>query len=178
MVGTAEQIFQLEARLSELTAENQALRDRIAHLEAQLNANSDNSSKPPSADPVKPRQSRAERRAAARAAGRRQGKQPGAPGANLARRTPDETLIHVPVCCGGCGADLADAPVVATACRQVLEIPEIRLKVTDHVVERRRCGCGQGDRRAVPPRGPSTGVLGTRGASLGRISHGPPAPAP
>lgn len=38
MVGTAEQIFQLEARLSELTAENQALRDRIAHLEAQLNA--------------------------------------------------------------------------------------------------------------------------------------------
>ncbi|HUP70675.1 MAG TPA: IS66 family transposase [Acidimicrobiales bacterium] len=147
----ADQIFQLEARLSELMAENQTLRDRIAHLEAELNANSDNSSRPPSADSVKPRQSRAERRSAARAAGRRQGKQPGAPGANLARRTPDETLTHSPVCCTGCGSDLADAPVVATSCRQVLEIPEIRVKVTDHVVERRRCGCGQVSAGQFPP---------------------------
>ncbi len=147
----ADQISELETRLSELTAENQALRDRIAHLEAELNRNSDNSSRPPSADSVKPRQTRAERRAAAREAGRRQGKQPGAPGAHLARRVPDETLTQAPVCCGGCGADLAGAPVVGTARRQVLEIPEIRVKVTDHIVEHRRCGCGQVTTGQFPP---------------------------
>lgn len=143
----AQRIIELEASL----AENQALRDRIAHLEAELNLNSENSSKPPSADPVKPRQSRAERRASARAAGRRQGKQPGAPGANLARRTPDETINHAPVCCGSCGDDLAGAEVVGEVRRQVLEIPEVRVRVSDHVAERRRCACGHETLGSFPP---------------------------
>lgn len=121
----AERITELEAKLSELAAENQGLRDRIAHLEVELGRNSQNSSKPPSADAVAPRQSRAERRAAARAQGRRQGKQPGAPGASLARRIPDETLTHAPESCRGCGADLNGARVVGETRRQVLEIPEV-----------------------------------------------------
>jgi transposase len=147
----AQRIIELEASLAELAAENQALRDRIAHLEAELNLNSENSSKPPSADPVKPRQSRAERRASARAAGRRQGKQPGASGANLARRTPDETINHAPVCCGSCGDDLAGAEVVGEVRRQVLEIPEVRVRVSDHVAERRRCACGHETVATFPP---------------------------
>jgi regulator of replication initiation timing len=57
-----------------LVAENESLRDRVAHLEAEAKKDSSNSSKPPSTDPVGPRQSRAERRAQARAAKRRQGK--------------------------------------------------------------------------------------------------------
>src|SRR5450631_2942049 len=116
----ADRIAELEARLAEVMAENEALRDRVAHLEAELARNSENSSKPPSTDAQQPRQTRAERRAAARAAGRRQGKQPGAPGANLARRVPDATVLHPPVCCDGCGADLAGAAVVGEVRRQVL----------------------------------------------------------
>jgi transposase len=150
-VGTADRIAELEARLAELMAENEALRDRVAHLEAELARNSENSSKPPSSDPQQPRQSRAERRAAARAEGRRQGKQPGAPGANLARRIPDETVVHPPICCGHCGADLAGAEVVGEIRRQVLEIPEIRVRAVDHITERRRCGCGHETLGVFPP---------------------------
>jgi len=128
---------------TDLAAENEALRDRIAQLEAELGRNSENSSKPPSSDPMAPRQSRAERRATARTAGRRQGKQPGAPGAHLARRLPDEKVLHSPLCCGSCGADLVGAEVVGEVRRQVLEIPAIEVSVTDHVAERRRCVCGK-----------------------------------
>jgi transposase len=66
---------QLEEALSLnalLQAEIAGLRDRVAFLEAELSKNSQNSSKPPSSDPIEPRKKRAERRAEARAAGRRQ----------------------------------------------------------------------------------------------------------
>ncbi len=133
---------ELEAVVSRLIVENRALSDRVAALEAELGRTSDNSSKPPSADPVATRKSRAERRAEARKAGRAQGKQPGAPGATLARRTPEVTVVHRPVCCSGCGADLAEATRTGEVCRQVLDLPAIRLVVTDHIGERRRCRCG------------------------------------
>jgi len=58
----AERVVQLEARLVELIAENEALRDRVARLEAELARDSNNSSKPPSADPIEPRKKREERR--------------------------------------------------------------------------------------------------------------------
>jgi transposase len=151
-VGLADRIAELEARLAvvqtdndRLRAENAALVDLIARLKDELSSNSENSSRPPSTDTQAPRQSRAERRAearAARATGRRQGKQPGAPGAHLARRVPDEVVLHPPGCCGACGLDLAGAEVVGQVRRQVLEIPKIRVRVIDHVAERRRCGCG------------------------------------
>jgi len=143
----------LEARLEELAAENDRLRaenaalaNLVARLKDELSADSENSSRPPSSDRQATRQSRAQRRAAARAAkassGRAQGKQPGAPGAHLPRRDPDEVVPHSPVCCEACGADLADAEVTGEVRRQVIDIPEIRVKVVDHVAERRRCACG------------------------------------
>jgi len=50
-VGLAERVVQLESRLVELIAENEALRDRVARLEAELRQDSNNSSRPPSSDP-------------------------------------------------------------------------------------------------------------------------------
>jgi hypothetical protein len=47
---------EFESRLAELAAENVSLHDRIAQLCEELGRNSENSSKPPSADPIGPRQ--------------------------------------------------------------------------------------------------------------------------
>ena len=140
----------LRARVDALTQRNAELAARIADLEVRLGKNPRNSSMPPSAEGLSkpPAPSRAERRAA----GRRQGKQPGAPGKHLARvAEPDEVLGHAPAACESCGADLADAEVVGTERRQVFDVPEIRLHVTEHVVERRRCGCGCETKAVFPP---------------------------
>jgi transposase len=106
LADALEQNVLLGAEIARLIAENARLADRVARLEAAAGQDSSNSSKPPSSDPIGPRQSRAERRAAARTEGRKQGKQPGAPGANLARRHPERVVIHPPLCCTGCGGDL------------------------------------------------------------------------
>lgn len=127
-------IDQLTSRVAELEA-------KIADLTERQNRNPRNSSMPPSAEGFSkpPAPSRAERRAAARQAG----KQPGAPGKHLAQvAEPDEVIDHVPFACTSCGADLLDAEVVGTERRQVFDLPEIRLWVTEHVAQRRRCACG------------------------------------
>ena len=117
------------------------LQARVAELERRLGNDSSNSSKPPSSDGLR-KPSRVERRAAERAT-RRPGKQPGAPGAHLAQvAQPDQVVEHVPDRCGGCGADLADAPIVGVQARQVFDLPPLRLGVAEHRAERRRCACG------------------------------------
>src|SRR5829696_8745706 len=108
----------LRAVVSELEAANAGLQARVTELERRLGRDSSNSSKPPSSDGLgKP--VRAQRGDAGQTQGRRPGKQPGAPGAHLAQvAEPDEVCWHTPGRCGGCGADLADAPVVGVEARQ------------------------------------------------------------
>jgi transposase/uncharacterized coiled-coil protein SlyX len=119
-----------------------ALQARVAELERRLGKDSSNSSKPPSSDGLR-KPARAERRGDEQPARRRPGKQPGAPGAHLARvERPDEVVEHAPGRCGGCGADLAGAVVVGVEARQVFDLPALRLCVTEHRAERRRCACG------------------------------------
>jgi transposase len=126
------------------------LQARVAELERRLGRDSSNSSMPPSSDGLR-KPVRVERRAAGRAEGRRPGKQPGAPGAHLAQvAEPDEVCLHAPGRCGGCGADLADAPVVGVEARQVFDLPPLRLLVSEHRAERRRCGCGTTTAAAFP----------------------------
>lgn len=143
-------IAQLEAQVGALTRRNAELEARIADLEVRLGKNPRNSSMPPSAEGFSkpPSPSRAERRAAKR----KPGKQPGTEGKHLAQvAEPDEVQAHVPVACESCGADLAGAEVVSTERRQVFDLPEIRLRVTEHVVERRRCACGCETKAVFPP---------------------------
>ena len=125
------------------------LESKLADLEERLGRNPRNSSMPPSAEgfskPTSP--SRAERRAA----GRKQGKQPGAPGKHLAQVTdPDQVVVHTPPSCSSCGSGLEDGEVVGSERRQVFDLPEIRLVVTEHVVERRRCRCGCTTKASFP----------------------------
>jgi transposase len=127
--------------VGEQAAELAELRARLADLEGRLGRNPRNSSMPPSAEgfPKPQAPSRAERRAAAR----KQGKQPGAPGKHLAQVTdPDHVIFHAPPSCSSCGSGLEDAEVVDVERRQIFELPEIRLVVTEHIAERRRCRCG------------------------------------
>ena len=110
---------------------------------------------------------------------RKQGKQPGAPGKHLAQVTdPDRMVFHsrcrrAPRVVSG----LEDAEVVDTERRQVFELPEIRLVVTEHVVERRRCRCGCTTKADVPDRGHRPRLLRTFCPSAGRLPGGPSAPA-
>ena len=125
------------------------LESKLADLEERLGRNPRNSSMPPSAEGFSkpPSPSRAERRAAAR----KQGKQPGAPGKHLAQvADPDHVVHHAPPSCSSCGSGLEDAEVVDAERRQVFELPEIRLVVTEHIAERRRCRCGCTTKAAFP----------------------------
>ncbi len=140
----------LRAAVSELEAANAGLRARVTELERRLGRDSSNSSKPPSSDGLR-KPARAGRQDHERAAPRRPGKQPGAPGAHLAQvAEPDEVAWHTPGRCGGCGADLAAAPVVGVEARQVFDLPALRLLATEHRAERRRCGCGTTTAAAFP----------------------------
>ena len=117
------------------------LEGEVAELKRRLAQNSRNSSRPPSSDglskpPVK--------RSLRRPSGRKPGGQPGHGGATLtAIADPDGVVWHSPACCAGCGARLDCAPVEGCERRQVFDLPEIQLRVVEHAVERRRCGCGQ-----------------------------------
>lgn len=97
-----------------------SLERRIEELERGLGADSSTSSRPPSSDspyrkPI--------RRSSRKSSGRRPGKQPGDPGSTMPLvDDPDEVICCDPGCCGGCGADLSGAPVVAVVRRQVVEV--------------------------------------------------------
>ncbi|MFN0090003.1 MAG: IS66 family transposase [Acidimicrobiales bacterium] len=156
------------ARVAELEAENAALRERVrlledqlalvlgkvAELEKQLGRNSSNSSKPPSTDTGTAKTGRAENanRAARRALGRKQGKQPGTPGSNLSRVPgPDVVVTHQPERCRGCERPLSDAAVIGQTRRQVFDVADPKVIVTEHVALRRRCVCGCETTAAFPP---------------------------
>jgi transposase len=139
-----DQLRQANASLVAANAEQArliaTLEARVAELERRLGKDSSNSSRPPSQDGLgKPPAARRERRGG----GRAPGKQPGAPGAHLAQvPDPDQVVWHRPEWCQGCGGDLTLAPVMGVEARQVVDLPEVRLWVTEHRVERRQCGCG------------------------------------
>ncbi|MGH3545792.1 MAG: DUF6444 domain-containing protein [Mycobacteriales bacterium] len=138
VVAQAAEIGGLKVRLDALEAENAELKGENAELKRQLGANSRNSSKPPSSDSpfVKPKSLRGK-------SGRKPGGQAGHPGSTLGQvADPDETLRHEPGPCGGCGGDLAGAPQVGLAKRQVFDLPPIRVRVSEHQLISRRCACG------------------------------------
>ena len=124
-----------------------ALAGRVAELEARLGKNSRNSSKPPSSDGL----AKPPPKSLRRASGRKPGKQQGGQGFRLEPRdVPDQVRVHVPTDCWGCGAGLADAPVVGAETRQVFDLPVIELLAIEHRAQRRECGCGVVTRAPFP----------------------------
>lgn len=132
-------------RIGQLEAINAELTARVAELEARLGADSSNSSTPPSAEGLRKKPATPRRR------GGRPGKRRGDPGRHLAAvADPDEVVCHTPQRCDGCGGGLGDAAVVGVTRRQVFDIPPLRLSVTEHRAQTRRCGCGHTTTAAFP----------------------------
>ncbi len=133
-------LAQRDVVIAEVRAEN-------AELRRQLGQNSRNSSKPPSTDGLaKPSPKSLRRRS-----GRKPGGQPGHPGSRLEQvSAPDEVLRHEPAACGGCGSGLDGTAQVGVRRRQVFDIPPIAVRVVEHQLIERRCGCGAVTAGAAP----------------------------
>ena len=128
-----------DQRIQALEQENQALRERIVELERCLGLNSDNSSKPPSSDGLKKKAKRTEslRGKSKRSSGGQKGHQ----GQTLEQvLKPDKIINHsAPSSCQECGCSLSKSTVVSSIKRQVFDIPEPSIEVTEHRVEIKEC---------------------------------------
>lgn len=136
---------QLETLLQQALTEIKHLKEIITQLQGKQNLNSQNSSKPPSTDvPWKPK---SERQKSTRASGGQKGHK----GQTLKWQTnPDQVLTHRPTGTCVCGLNLTKADVSSVLKRQVLDLPELRILVTEHHFETRVCTCGKQHASAIP----------------------------
>jgi transposase len=132
----------LLGRISNLEAELKSAQERNQELEGRLAQNSQNSHRPPSSDGAdKPRPKSLRRRGF-----RKSGGQPGHPGRTLQRvKDPDHVEIHRLCSCPQCGGrGLRSEPAIDYESRQVFELPEELLEVTEHRAEVKCCpDCGE-----------------------------------
>ena len=141
------------------------LEQRIQDLEAQLARNRSNRGKPPSSDGV----SKPSPQSLRAPSGRPPGGQPGHPGQTLRRvKTPDHIEVHrLEVCprCGGRG--LGREPALDYESRQVFDLPERSLAVTEHRAEIKGCSqCGHTVREEFPAGAGAPAQYGPRFQSL------------
>ena len=160
----------LRAMVADLTVRLEQAMGRIAELEARLKQTSANSSKPPSSDGMaKPAPKSLRGRS-----GRGPGRPSGQPGTTLQQvADPDVVVRHVPAVCGGCGDDLTDAVEVRTARRQVFDVPDPTVVVTEHQIVTVACGCGHHTTAAAPDEATAPVCYGPRIAAIGvYLLHG------
>src|SRR5713101_5747529 len=124
-----------QERVNVLEGLIEALQERINTLERQQAKDSHNSSLPPSSD----RFVRAPKSLRTKS-GKKPGGQPGHRGHHLRQvQTPDEVLIHPVLCCEHCQQDLRAQKACVPERRQVIDLPDIRLWVTEHRAEEKQC---------------------------------------
>ena len=130
-------IHALEHRVEELQAQVQTLQEQVAK-------DSHNSHKPPSSDGLakpKPKSLRPKSE-------RPTGGQPGHPGHTLRMvEKPDRIVPHRVERCSDCGRALDRQEPDRVERRQVHDLPEPKLEVTEHQAEVKTCPCG--DRKSV-----------------------------
>ena len=129
-----------EAKIAALEPENQALRERIAELERRLGIDSQTSSKPPSSDGLKKKNTHRTRSLRSQSK-RKTGGQKGHQGQTLEQVSKPDKIINyaAPDCCSGCGFDVSTEQVLSVLKRQVFDVPEPRIEVTEHRVEVKQC---------------------------------------
>lgn len=125
------------------------LEQRVKELEGQLARNSSNSGKPPSSDGL----SKPCPQSLRTPSGRKPGGQPGHPGQTLQRvKNPDHIQVHRLDACPQCrGRGLGREPALDYESRQVFDLPERSLAVTEHRAEIKCCPhCGHTVRAEFP----------------------------
>jgi transposase len=80
---------------------------------------------------------------------------------------PDQVIVHRPQACGGCGASLRRAPVTSMETRQVFALPQVRLDVSEHRLQHRRCRCGTVTMAPVPAGAGAPAQYGPRVRAIG-----------
>lgn len=135
----------------QLIKQNEELSKHIKELESQLAKNSRNSSKPPSSDGLKKPETKPKPKSLREKSGRKPGGQKGHQGKTLCMvENPDYTVIHAVNQCGCCKCSLEGQAPERIERRQVFDIPEPKLEVTEHLGEVKTCCCGHLNRAVFP----------------------------
>ena len=128
-----------EGDLRALRADYDVLAQQVKELQERLNSDSHNSSKPPSSDGMarRPYPQREKSK-------RRPGGQPGHEGITLKRvRHPDRVVVHRAADRCRCGCSLRGQRVRGYERRQVFDVPPLKVEVSEHRAEIKRCpACG------------------------------------
>ncbi|MFZ0422832.1 MAG: IS66 family transposase [Xanthobacteraceae bacterium] len=143
---------EVEELIASLKREIEALRAENAELRRRLGLDSSNSSKPPSSDGLKkkPRIFGSLRTRS----GKPSGGQKGHRGDTLRQvANPDRTVEHAATVCRHCCAALDAGSVVGAEKRQVFDLPERMIEVTEHRAAIHCCSNCRGETRAAFPEG-------------------------
>src|ERR1700757_246684 len=107
-----------------------AMQARIAELKRRLGLNSGNSGKPPSSDGLK-KVSRT--KSLREPSGKKPGGQKGHPGETLRQvENPNVIINHYPEACAKCDERLTPDMTTHYSARQVIDVPEPKVVVTEH----------------------------------------------
>src|SRR5580704_15599674 len=143
---------EVEELIASLKRQIAALQAEVADLRRQLGRDSSNSSKPPSSDGLKkkPRIAGSLRGRSGKPSGGQKGHQ----GGTLRQVTdPDAVVRHEACACGHCGSSLDAKSATGIEKRQVFDIPERPLVVTEHQATIYRCAHCRGVTKAAFPEG-------------------------
>jgi len=132
-----DQLKKLKQVILVQKSEIEELKSRLSDYEAKKNSN--NSNKPPSSDFGKIKKTKSLKKSS----GKKVGGQPGHKGNSMKMvSNPDFTEAHHPLYCNCCGNDLSGIEPELFGKRQVVDIPDITLTVTEHKVYKKTCSCG------------------------------------
>jgi len=137
----------IAAQIASLQRELEALRAENAELRRRLGLDSSTSSKPPSSDGLRKKPT-----SLREPSGKPSGGQAGHKGDTLKRvADPDRIVVHEARACRHCGAGLALSMARETETRQVFDLPEKLIEVTEHRRLVYACaGCGGRTGAAFP----------------------------
>ena len=114
--------------------------ERIAELERQLGLDSSNNSKPPTSDELRRKPTP---QSLLNGSKLPSGGQKGHAGESLKQvSAPDKIIIHQVKICVSCKANLTSIEAIAHIKRQVFDIPEQKIEVTEHRTAVKICHCG------------------------------------
>lgn len=147
IINLNSEITNLNSEITALKTSNAKQSLRIAELEASINKNSSNSSKPPSSDGYKKPPIMNSRQKS----GKSSGGQPGHEGRTLAKvNDPDERIeFQTPQICD-CGHSLDGVPSIQKT-RQVFDIPKMIIKIIEYIIHEIVCpNCGKVHKTEFP----------------------------